>query len=115
MCELSGKEVVVLIYAQDTEINYDIGYHDGFLTALGWCFLNTDATQEREDSSDSNKNQESPIPPAVEDITGDYYEEVLPQQLAFTTTHRVVEHKPIEQKNYRKEDEKFKGVKKHKE
>ena len=77
------------------------------------CFFNTDATEEREDSGDSNQNQESPIPPAVEYITCDNNKEVLPQQLAFTLAHGVVKHEPIEQEDYWEEDCELEGVKKH--
>ena len=33
--------------------------------------------------------------------------------MALATTHRVVEHKPIEQKNYWEENQIFEGVEKH--
>lgn len=80
---------------------------------MGLCFLNTDATQEREDSSDSNKNQESPIPPAVEDIACNNDKEILQQKLVFTLAKGIVKDKPIEEKDYWEEEGEFEGVKEH--
>ena len=110
LCKLSGKEVVVLIYAQDAEIDYDISNHDGFFTSLRRCFFNTDTTQEWEDSSDSNEYQESPIPPAVEDIACDNNKEVLQQKLVLTLAEGIIKDKPIEEKDYWEKDCELKWV-----
>ena len=74
---------------------------------------NHQSTGKTAQGSDSNQYQESPVPPTVEDIAGDYYEEVLPQQLAFALAHGVVKHEPIEQEDYWEEEGEFEGVEEH--
>ena len=59
------------------------------------------------------QNKEPPVPPAVEDVTGNDDEEVLQEQLVLAAAECVVEHKPIEQEHYRQENGKLNGVEKH--
>jgi hypothetical protein len=71
---------------------------------------NHQSTNKTTQCSDSNEYQESPIPPAVEDIACYYNKEVLQQQLVFALTESIVEDKPIEEKNYWEKDCELKGV-----
>jgi hypothetical protein len=108
-----GEEIVVLIHRKNREIDHNIGYHNGFLTPLGRCFLNTKTAEEREDSGDGNQDQETPRPPAVEDIAGQNDEEVLPKKLARTRTQHIAKNEPIEQKDDWQENGICERIEKH--
>lgn len=75
--------------------------------------LNEQAAQERTERGYGYEDEKPPVPPAVENVTGNDDEEVLQEQLVLAAAECVVEHKPIEQENYRKENGKLDGVEEH--
>lgn len=75
--------------------------------------LNEQAAQERTERGYGYEDEKPPVPPSVEDITGNDNEEVLQEQLVLAAAECVVEHKPIEQEHYRQENGKLNGVEKH--
>ena len=97
--ELVGEEVVVLIHRKNREIDHNIGPHDSFLAARRRGPLDAETAEEREDSGDGNQNEETPRPPAVEDIAGQDNEEVLPEKLARRGAQHIAKNEPIEQKD----------------
>ena len=74
---------------------------------------NHQSTNKTTQCSDSNKYQESPIPPAVEDIACNNDKEILQQKLVLALAQSIVKDEPIEEKNYWQKKSKFKGVKEH--
>ena len=106
----TDKEIVVLVCAEDSEIDDDIDYHHGFAGARGLGMLYADAAEERAEGGESDEDKKPPVPPTIEDVTGNDYEEVLQKQLVLAATECVVEYKPIQQKHYRQENCKLNGV-----
>lgn len=76
--------------------------------------LNEQSAEIGTKRSNGYQNKEPPVPPTVEDVTGNDDEEVLQEQLVLAASECIVEHKPIHQKHYRQENGKLKGVEEHK-
>ena len=112
-CKGTDKEIVVLVCAEDSEIDDDIDYHHGFACARGLGMLYADAAEKRTERCEGDEDKKPPVPPAVEDVTGNDNEEVLQEQLVLAATERVVEHKPIEEEDYRQKNGKLNGVEEH--
>lgn len=109
----TDKEIVVLVCAEDSEIDDDIDYHHDFACARGLGTLYADAAEERTEGGEGDEDKKPPVPPTIEDITGNDNEQVLQQQLVHAAAERIVEHKPIEQEYYRQENGKLNGVEEH--
>ena len=55
--------------------------------------------------SEGNQEQETPVPPPIEDVAGKDHQQVLPPTAA--------KNEPIEQENYRQENQELEGIKEH--
>ena len=75
--------------------------------------LNEQAAQERTERGYGYEDEKPPVPPAVENVTGNDDEEVLQEQLVLAAAECVVEDEPIEQEHYRQKNGKLNGVEKH--
>jgi hypothetical protein len=67
--------------------------------------FNQHTTVETANGRKDNQEQESPVPPAIEDITGHYNQQVLPFAL--------LEHKPVKHEHYRQKHQELKRIKVH--
>ena len=100
------KEIEVLEDSQYAQIQDDVGgAHSPLDRPRALITLNEQATQEAACRRDDDENQETPVPPAVKDITRHKDEQVLPTQ--------PLEDKPVEQEHYRQEYHECERVKKH--
>lgn len=75
--------------------------------------LNEQSAEIGTEGGNGYEDKEPPVPPTVEDVTGNDDEEVLQEQLVLAASERVVKHKPIEQEDYRQENGKLDGVEEH--
>ena len=75
--------------------------------------LHQHPTAPRAERGEGDKEQEAPVPPAVEDIAGHHHEGVLQAQLPLRLADEAVKDEPIEQEHYRQEYRELDGVEEH--
>ena len=74
---------------------------------LATNLLHQHPTAPRTERGEGDEEQETPVPPAVEDIAGHDHESVLQTQLPLRLAEEPVKDVPIEQENYRQENSKL--------
>jgi len=100
------KEVIILKDTKDSEIQHDIGRtHNLLLLPLAFITLQQKPTSITTQRCECNEQQKTPVPPSVEHVAGNDNQEILPTQLT--------ESKPIEKKNYWKENQELERIEKH--
>ena len=92
MPELGDEKIVVFEDGKYAEVEKDVSRHPSFC-GFGLLFAvsraNKQAASPRAEGGKSDKQQETPIPPAVKDITGDEHKSVLKTQLESVVYVRV--------------------------
>ena len=101
------EKVVILENSKNQQVNYDVNdIHRLGLAGIVPTLFNQQTRPETARGRECNQEQESPIPPSVEDVGHHHDEEILQLEV-------LTEDEPIEQKHYRQEDGEFYGVEKH--
>ena len=107
VCERRNKEVVILEYTKNQEIDDDVQSIDSSsLSAILSKHVNQQSCNETTRRGECYKEKESPIPPSVEDVGYHHDEEVLQLKV-------LVENEPIEQEHYRQKDGELDGIERH--
>jgi hypothetical protein len=90
-------------YSENQKIDGDIysRYDLRFLLFFLSCASYPYSTQPTAKRGEGNEDEETPVPPAIEEIGGCHNKEILQPQFPF-------KDKPIEQKYYWKKNKKFK-------
>ena len=101
-----GKEIEVFEKAEHTEIYSKANVEQIFSTYAGTAFFDPSGYRKIDQRTCRHQKQKSPVPPAVEYVTGGEQKHILP--IPF-----FPQNKPIDDEDDRKENGKFDGVKKH--
>ena len=75
--------------------------------------LHQHSAAPRTKRGECNKQQKTPVPPAVKNITRHHHESVLQPQLVLRLADKAVEDEPIEQEDYRQKQGELDGVEEH--
>lgn len=92
--QILAEEIIILVQAEDEQVQRNIGGTDPFLfLPIPLRLLQHQPAAKAAKRGQSYQQQKTPIPPTIEQITGRHDKQVLPTQ--------GLEHEPIEQKHYR--------------
>ena len=100
------EEVGVFEVAEDAKVDGQGYPQPVFLLWLGVGFFDADADEEVDEGGERNEPEESPVPPAIEDVGSDQQQEVLRPQM-------TVRHEPIQPEDNRQKDQKIRAVEEH--
>jgi hypothetical protein len=95
-----NEKVEVLKEPQEAKIDGQTDSKEGFASSRILGITDLDSADIINDRAKSNQTQKPPIPPTIKHITDNKYKGIL----AFET---FLKYKPIEQKHYWKEYQKF--------
>ena len=97
------EEVGVLEIAENAEVDGEGDPEPALFVRLGVRFFNANSDQVIDEGGEGNESEESPVPPAVENVGGDQQQEVLRSQVA-------VRHEPKQSEDDRQKDQKLRTV-----
>ena len=111
--KLGDEKVIILEQGKDAKVQDDVERRPRLRLLFRICFPDEQAAAPRAERGESDEQQETPVPPAVEHIAGHHHKSVLQPQLPLRLADEAVEDEPIEQKDYWKKNRKLHGIEKH--
>ena len=111
--EFSDEEVIVFEQRKDAKVQNDIEGCPKLGLLSCFCLSDEQAAAPRAERGEGDEQQESPVPPAVEDVTCHHHEGILQTQLPLRLADKAVEDEPIKQEYYWQKYCELDGVEEH--